>query len=185
MSDSRVANRYAKSLIELAVDKKVLDLVAADLQSFARICEANRDFLLMLRNPIIRHDKKLAIFKQSFTGKFQPLTLSFFEIITRKNREAVLYHIAKQFEEQYNVLRQIDVAEVITAVALNTTLRGEILESLAKITGKSVVLTEKIDPELIGGYLLRVNDIQIDNTISSKLNKLKIKFSQNPYISKL
>lgn len=185
MSDSRVANRYAKSLIELAVDKKVLDLVAADMQSFARICEANRDFLLMLQNPIIRHDKKLAIFQKAFAGKFQSLTMSFFEIITRKNRESVLYQIAKQFEEQFNELRQIDVAEVITAVALNATLKGEILDSVSKITGKKVVLVEKIDPTLIGGYLLRVHDIQIDNTISSKLNKLKIKFSQNPYISKL
>jgi len=185
MSDSRVANRYAKSLIELAVDKKVLDLVAEDMRSFVRTCEASRDFLLMLRNPIIRHDKKLAIFHRAFTGKFQPLTLSFFEIITKKNRESALYHIAKQFEEQFNILRQIDVAEVVTAVALNATLKSEILNTVTKITGKNVVLVEKIDPDLIGGYLLRVHDIQIDNTISSKLNKLKLKFSQNPYISKL
>lgn len=185
MSDVRVASRYAKSLLELAVDQHVLDAVADDIRAFVHIAENNRDFLLMLRNPIIRHDKKWEIFRRAFDGKFNKLTLSFLEIITRKNRESVLYHIAKEFLVQYNALKQIDLAEVITAIPLDENTKREVLNSVAKITGKQIILTEKVDPSLIGGYLLRVKDLQIDNSVKNKLNKLKIQFTQNPYISKL
>ena len=86
MADSRAAYRYVKSLLGLAVEQNVLDQVHADMQLFDKTVESSREFALLLKNPIIRHDKKRDILEKLFKGKVHPLTLAFFDMITKKNR---------------------------------------------------------------------------------------------------
>lgn len=183
MSEYRVATRYAKSLLSLANDQGVLEKVHADMQLFTNVCAESRDLFLLLKNPIIKHDKKRAILQRIFKAKVSDLTLAFFDIITRKNREAVLPEIAKEFDHQYNLIQGIEEATVTTAIPLTKELRVEIEKLVQKISAKSKVeLTEVIDQELIGGYILKVSDRQIDDSIRSKLKILELKFRQNPYI---
>lgn len=183
MSEYRVASRYAKSLIELAEEQKVLEEVLKDMQHFTQVCKDNYDFVLMLKNPIIKHDKKNLILKKVFEGRVNKLTLAIFDIITRKNREAVLPDVAKSFQSQYNVYKGIEEAKVTTAVPLTAELKKEMEEMVKKISSKpNVQLEEVIDKDLIGGFILKVGDRQIDDSIKSKIKALKLKFSQNPYI---
>ena len=183
MSEYRVASRYAKSLLSLADDKGVLDKVHADMQLFLNVCSENREFFLLLKNPIVKHEKKRTILQAIFKGKVNDLTLAFFNIITRKNRESVLPEMAKEFDHQYNVSKGIEEATVTTAVPLSKELKAEIEKLVKKISSKSKVdLIEVIDEDLIGGYILKVADRQIDDSIKSKLKALELKFSQNPYI---
>ena len=183
MSEFRVASRYAKSLLGLAEEQGALEKVHADMKLFLSVCKENRDFLLLLKNPNVNHDKKRAILQAIFKGKVNDITLAIFDIITKKNREAVLPEIAQEFEHQYNISRGIEEATVTTAVPLTKELRAEI-EKLVKKIGhkKEVELTEIVDEDLIGGYILKVADRQIDDSIKSKLKALELKFSQNPYI---
>ena len=183
MYDSKIAARYAKSLLDLASEKGVLEEVHANMQLFMQIGETNRDFVLMLGNPIINHEKKQNILHKLFDGKIHPVTAAIFEIITRKHREALLPGIAREFHKQYNALKGVEAAEIITPFKLSEELRGR-FEQLVKETSKKdkVELKEKIDPELIGGYILRIQDRQIDESLKSKLNRLKVEFSKNPYI---
>lgn len=185
MSDIRVASRYAKSLIELADEKGVLEEVHADMLLLSSIISANRDFKLLLHNPVIKSNKKLAILNQIFTGKVQPMTLMFFNIVASKGRESVLAFIAAEFEKQYNELKGIQVAKVTTAVPLLPADRDILIKQLTAETGKIIQLEETIDPALIGGILLRVGDRQIDSTVKDKLRRLKNDFKDNPYINKL
>lgn len=183
MSEFRVASRYAKSLLELADEKGVLEEVHNDMQSFANLCKENREFVLMLKNPIIKHDKKRTILEKVFKGKVNDLTMAIFDIITRKNREAVLPGIAREFHHQYNVKKGIEVASVTTAVTLDEGLKSELIDLVKKISGKEKVeLKEIVDKDIIGGYVLKVGDRQIDDSIKSKLKALELKFSQNPFI---
>ncbi len=183
MSDLRAASRYAKSLIELADEQGALEEVNDDMRLFNEVCEENYEFRLMLKNPVIKHDKKRQILNEVFKGKVHKLTLAIFDIITRKNREPILPSIAKEFILQYNVKKGIEVATVTTAVPLSDDLREEIREIVLKVGGrKSVELKEIIDPELIGGFILKVGDKQIDDSLQSKLKMLRHKFSQNPFI---
>lgn len=183
MTEYRAASRYAKSLLELAKEKDVLDQVHADMQSFSAICEENRDFVLLLKNPVVKNDKKRAILEKIFSGKVNDLTLAIFDIISKKKREALLPAIAKEFHTQYNILKSVEVAEVTTAVALTPDLRAKMEEMVKKIsTKKTVHLEEKVDEDIIGGYILKVGDQQIDDSIRTKLKSLEHKFSQNPYI---
>ena len=182
MSDIRVASRYAKSLLELSAEKKVLDAVHKDMVNLIKTCEENRDLYLLLKNPIIKHDKKRNILNLVFS-KANKLTLAIFDIITRKNRESILLEIAKQFDIQYNIYNGIERASVTTAVALDKDLKKQLEEVVAKISKHDKVeLVEKIDKDIIGGFILKVGDRQIDDSLRTKLKALDVKFSHNPYI---
>lgn len=179
MSEYRVATRYAKSLLELADEQQVLDDVHKDMLLFSKTCEENRDFLLMLRNPIINHYKKLSILKTIFKGKINKLTFAIFDIITRKNRENILFAISKEFHSRYNDLKGIGTANVTTAIDLIEDIKISFENIAKKITGKKIELKEKVDEDIIGGFILRIDDLQIDNSIKNKLNELKMKFRRN------
>jgi len=186
MSYLRVASRYAKSLIELAQEKGVVEEVHNDMQLFRKVCEENYDFTLMLKNPVIKHDKKNKILAQIFEGKVNDLTLSIFNIITRKNREPILPILAKEFIVQYNSKKGIEVATITTAVPVSDDLREELRKMILQVGGKKTVeLKEIVDPDLIGGFILKVGDKQIDDSIQSKLKMLGHKFSQNPFVREI
>jgi F-type H+-transporting ATPase subunit delta len=185
MSDIRVASRYAKSVIDLAIEKGCLDEVHTDMLSFAKVCNENRELVTLLKSPIVKSDKKSNILISIFGGKVSDLTLAFFKIITQKGREQALPSIADEVHNQYNILKGVQKAEVITASPIDATLRAEFTKLVVSSTGKTVELKESIDPELIGGYILRIADEQIDESIKSKLNNIKVKFSSNSYISKI
>lgn len=163
----------------------MLEQVNEDMKLFTKVASQNRDLHLLLRNPIVKSDKKMAVLNAVFKGKMNDLTLAFFNIVARKNRESLLEFIATEFKSQYNVYKGIKEASVTTAVPLTPALRNELGQRLAVQTGHSIELEEKIDPSLIGGFVLRVGDQQIDSSVKYNLNKLRNKFKDNPYINKL
>lgn len=186
MADSRATSRYVKSLLDLAIERNVLEEVHRDMLLFSDTVSKNRSFDLLLQNPIIKHDKKLQILKAVFEGKVHTLTMAFFEIITRKNREPILSGVARQFHNAYNDYKGIGKATVTTAIPLDARLRAEI-EDLARAYSdkKQIELVENVDADLIGGFILKVGDRQVDASIKSKLKALELEFSQNPYIKEL
>jgi F-type H+-transporting ATPase subunit delta len=183
MADSRAASRYVKSLLDLAIQQKALENVHDDMLFFSKVFDSNRAFGLMLRNPVIPHNKKNDILTKIFKGKVHTLTMAFFDIITRKNREPLLPVIAREFHNSYNEYKGISKAVVTSAAPLDAKLRGEFQELVKKYSDKKQVeLIERVDPEMIGGFVLNVGDRQIDASIKNKIKALKVKFSQNPYI---
>ncbi|MCE7996535.1 MAG: ATP synthase F1 subunit delta [Roseivirga sp.] len=182
MSEHRIASRYAKSLLGLADEKGMLEEVNKDMLMFSQLAEENYEFVLMLKSPVVTHDKKLAILNKVFTGKVNDLTLAIFEILTRKQREAYLPGIATEFHHQYNVRKGVEEATVTTTFKLDAKLRKEFEGIVTQISGKKVELTELVNEDLLGGFVLKIGDRQIDDSISSRLSALKLKFSQNPYV---
>lgn len=185
MSEYRIASRYSKSLIDLAVEKNQLEDIKADMELFSKVCKENRDFVLMLNNPILESLKKAAIIKKVFKGKVQEMTSLFFDIVSKKHRESVLPEMAKVFRQLYNEHKGIITAEVSTTFKLDENLRSEVTKIVKEISGKEVELNEKVDKALIGGFLIRVGDKQIDETIQSKLNDLRRELTQNQYIKQI
>lgn len=174
MSDYRVSSRYAKSLVELSHAQKSLDTVFQDILLFIETADSNRELKVLLKNPVIRHLDKRSILEKLFKSRVSEVTMSFFDIICRKNRESLLYSIAKEFIRQYNEFKGIQTARVTTAIKLNKELLNEFEEIVLEISGKkSVNLEEVIEPDLIGGFILSLGDRQIDDSISGKLNKIR------------
>ena len=186
MADQRVAARYAKSLLDLGKEMGTLSAVKADMDLLSKTMAESRELRLLLRNPIVKHDKKMAILKAIFEGKVSDMTLRFFTILTEKNREASIESIGPEFLAQYNVLQGIQSAEVTSATPLTPDARAEIQALVTKQTGLTEVqLTEKVDADLIGGFVLRVGDNQIDDSVRTSLRKLRTSLQENSYQNQL
>lgn len=179
MSEIQVASRYAKSLIDLAGEQNILEEVKKDIELFIETCMVSSQLQAVLKNPIISLDKKAGILEGLFAGKLNKMILSFFKIAVRKGRSAILYATAKEFISQYNTLKNIVDATVTSASPLSSDNLSQIENVIKQVTKGEVILTSKVDPALIGGFVLKVGDKQFDTSISSKLNKLRKEFEQH------
>ena len=182
MADQRVAARYAKSLLDLAQEMGTLAPLKQDMDLLTTTMAGSRDLRLLLRNPIVKHDKKLSILTAIFQGKVSETLMRFFQILTSKNREDALEFIGDEFLVQYNALMGVQVAEVTSATPLTPATRAEIEAMVKQQTGlKDVSLTEKVDTSLIGGFVLRVGDQQIDDSVKGNLRRLRTTLTDNTY----
>jgi len=178
MSELTVGARYAKSLIDLAQDENILEEVKKDMDLFISVVKSNYELYAVLRNPIISHDKKVKILDALFSDKVSKATLGFFKIMINKSRGEVLYFSAQEFVNQYNVKKNIIKALVTSATPLSAANQKQIADIVAAEVGGHIVLQTKVDPSLIGGFILTVGDRQIDASIASSLKKLKMDFAQ-------
>ncbi len=185
MLGTKLAKRYSKSLIDLATEKNVLPAIAADMELIMNTVDENRDLGNMLRNPLIHADKKAEILRQIFSAKVNDMTMSFIDIIARKRRESNLPAIAKEVVDQYRTIRGYTQAILTSAVGIDETLRKQIIDIVKNETKSEVELIEKINPDLIGGFILRFDDNQYDTTVSRSLRSLRRNFSKNLYIGKI
>jgi len=168
-----VANRYAKSLMELAVESKQLEAVRKDMQTVAQVCAENHDFDLFLKSPVIKTDKKLAVISSIFKGKITDLSLSFVNLITDKHRESLIPEISKAFDEQYKINKNIFTAVVTSARGLDDVTKQKVKDLVKSQMNGEVELIEKIDANTIGGFILRIGDQQLDKTVARQLSNLK------------
>src|SRR6187397_1903470 len=114
----RVASRYIKSLLELAVEQKALDAVHKDMQMFSAVIMKRSELAALLRSPVIAHEKKRTILEKLLKGKVHELTLSIVDILTRKHREPLLAEIPREFHHAYNVYKGVGRANVTTPTAM-------------------------------------------------------------------
>lgn len=173
MSVFTVASRYAKSLLELAQEQGNLDAVKADVEQIILVLKSNTEIQSVLKNPIISNDKKRNILLALFEGKASPLIISFFSILVNKGRADILIDIAQEFVREYNQVKGVVNATVLSAAALSEKNLNELQEKIAQEIGAQVVLKNKIDASVIGGFVLRVGDKQVDASIAGKLHKLE------------
>jgi F-type H+-transporting ATPase subunit delta len=182
MSHIKVAFRYAKALMDLAIEKGKLEAIKGDMQKLKTIASQNREFGLILKNPIVSTEKKHNVLKALFEKNADPITMSFFELVTEKNRADALVETANEFQRQYNQYKGIQVAELTTTFPIDTALRKEFVSIVQEISGlQTVELTEKVDKGLIGGFVLKVNDKRLDESLSGKLNNLRLEFGHKFY----
>lgn len=186
MSVQRIASRYAKSLIDLAQEQGKLDRVLEDVQSFQQVAK-NRDFLLMLRSPVVKADTKEKVFNQLFKGKYDEMTMAFLQILLRKGREAQLAEIANEYITQYKFIKHISRVKLVTASKLSDEAVKSIHDKLlaSTSTDKNVELVTEVDPDLIGGFVIEFEDRLYDASIAHKLEELKKNFKHNLYISQI
>ena len=173
MGSHRASVRYAKSVLELSQEQKCLEKVKEDMLLFTKTIGENRELEVVLKNPIVPAEKKRSILKSLFQERIQPLTYNAFELIISKNRESILDEIAISFINEYNILKGIVVANVITPYTLAGNQRKDVIKIVEDITGLKAELTEVVDTSLIGGFVLKIGDKQIDESVKSKLAKIQ------------
>ncbi|MCY7357527.1 MAG: ATP synthase F1 subunit delta [Rudanella sp.] len=177
MAVASVAFRYAKSLLDLAKEKGLTEEIHKDMLFFKNTLDGSRPLVLMLKNPIVRSSKKDAVLNAIFKGRINPMTSAFIDIIARKNRESIIDDIAIEYIRLYDEQKGIERATVITTTPLTDELRAKFKEMVARKTGSQLVdLTEKVNPQIIGGYILQLGDQQVDASVRSQLNELTLTF---------
>ena len=185
MSEIKVALRYAKSLLDLAKGENLVEEVNNDIKLFYQTVRASSQLQAVLSNPIVSLESKRAILHQLFEGKVNKFTIAFFDIMVSKGRAEFLYQGAKQFFELYNELNGIVKAEVVSATEMTETSKKELISNIEKALNRKVLLNSKVNPDLIGGFILTVGDKQFDTSISSGLNDLKREFLSDKFVSQL
>lgn len=175
---SKAGARYAKSLIDLSKEQNALEEVKNDMEFFEKTVDDNSELEAILKNPIVPIDKKQGILNGIFAGKVHAITSSFLNLVVSKGRSAILFDTAKQFVQQYNAIKGIVSAEITSAVALDQVAKEEIVALVKKELGANeVFVKEKVDADLIGGFVLKVGDKQFDTSIASGLAKLRKEFA--------
>lgn len=168
-----VASRYAKSLIDLATEKGQLEAVYADMIQVKSVCHESKDFVLFLNSPIVQAEKKVATLKALFEGKLNTLTSGFLAIVASKRRESIIPEMVESFIEQYKAQKNILTAVVTSASGLDATTKQKALDLIKTQLNGEVELVEKVNPDLIGGFILKVGDKQIDKSVSRQLSNLR------------
>jgi len=182
MKQSRVSIRYAKSLLQLAIDEKILEEVYNDMSVIKSICLENKDLTLLFKSPIVKTDQKLKILNQIFSQHLSKFSMLFINIITSKKRESYIQSIINSFIDLYRSHNKIESASITTAVPLADNLKEEIIRLVKNKSGINVELTEVVDKKIIGGTIIKIGDKQIDSSVSKSILELKQKFNKNLYI---
>ena len=184
MVETKVASRYAKSIIGLANEQGILDAVKNDMVLIAETCSASKELTLLLNKPIVTVDRKIKILTEIFGKKINKLTLEFITIIAKKRREANLEAIAREFIASYKLQKGIETVVITSAIGLDDKLRKEVLALVQKNNTSEIELIEKIDQSLIGGFIIRKGDKEFDASILKNLQKITREFKSNSYIKK-
>ena len=177
MYGSRVANRYAKALLEYALQQNALEAVFADMTLIDKTIKSHKDLERMLISPIVKTTVKKNVLSKIFT-MVTPETQRLFELLIHNGRLPILGVVAEKFVVQYNIYKNQKTAVVTTATPLDESTRKEML--LTK--NNNVTLENKVDKNIIGGFILRVGDVQYNASVAHKLNRLKQEFQEKLFL---
>ncbi|MDY0344221.1 MAG: ATP synthase F1 subunit delta [Lentimicrobium sp.] len=181
MINPRISQRYAKALIDLSIERQLLEEVYHDMNMLESVCNSNPDFRHMLNSPLIRNERKIKVIHEIFKDSLQPLTIKYMELLIRKRRESHLDEISKAFNILYREHKNIRLVYVTSVVPLEDKTRNEIKNIVAGDTGADVRLIEIIDPSLIGGLIVKIENTLFDDSVRRKLKDLRKEFSSNVF----
>jgi F-type H+-transporting ATPase subunit delta len=186
MQDKLVAQRYAKALIDLAIERNQLEEVTADID-FIR-SSLTPEFVVVLLSPIISDHKKTQVFKAVFENRLTPLSFSFFNLVFSKRRELVLPEIADEFIEKYRDLKGINTIEITTAVEISEEIKNNLkdrFQALPRFKNKIIEIKSKVDADILGGFIAKSDDILFDASIKNDLQFIGNQFIENMYIQRI
>ncbi|MCF6181821.1 ATP synthase F1 subunit delta [Lutibacter sp.] len=176
MSGTRAALRYAKAILNFAVEQHKEDQINNDMLLIVNTLDENKDLQLMINNPILKSNLKKDTLKAIFSSHVSSLTISSINLLIDNNRLSILNEVAKKYSIIYDELKGKEIAKITTAIPLNSVLNKQVLDKVKEITGKQATIENSINPDIIGGFILRIGDIQYDASIANKLQSLKRQF---------
>ncbi|WP_081208091.1 ATP synthase F1 subunit delta [Salegentibacter sediminis] len=183
MKGTRAAQRYAKAIIGLAKDKNATDAVYDDMQSISQTIANSKDLKSMLGSPVVKSGVKKSALREIFKNA-HPITLSSFDILVENGRINLLEIVARQYIAMYYNINNTQRAVVTSAVPLTRELEEKVQAKIKELTGNEASIKNIVDEDMIGGFVLRVGDLQYDASVASNLNRLKRELKNNTYVSK-
>lgn len=177
MSTLKIARRYAKSVLETAIEQQLDDVVAKDLATVESVGASSADFRAMMRSPIIDAQVKLSVLKDALGSTIHPLTMQFLKLIIEKGRGDLWREIVMEYRALLDDRKNIQRIRVTSAVELGAQERSQLESALTARLKKTVVATYDTDPSILGGAVIRVGDQVLDGSIRHQLHVLKDKLA--------
>lgn len=184
MTGSRAAQRYAKAILSLAKDRNLAKEVNEDMTYIAKTVKSSSELRSVLKSPVVKESAKMNSLKQIFKD-VNPITFELFGVLAENNRLELLTMVTIRYNEQYNAMMGIQVARVTTAVPLTPELEAKIQAKVKELTGHEAEIKNTVDAGIIGGFILRVGDLQYNASVASQLTSIKRELQNNTYISKI
>jgi F-type H+-transporting ATPase subunit delta len=186
MPNPRLATRYAKSLIDLAIERDQLEKIFADMQWLQQVCKQSRDFANLLKSPIIKPEKKRQVVEAILKGNVSDVTALFVRLLVAKGRESNLPEIIGAFINQYKEYKNIYTVKLTTAAPLSDDLKNAIIDQIRKTSEmQNIELETKVNEDLIGGFVLQAGDKLIDASVAYDLKQIARQFENNDFVYKI
>jgi F-type H+-transporting ATPase subunit delta len=173
MKAGRIAVRYAKALFLAARDQGVLDTVRDDMETILTAVTDLAEMRLLLESPVVETRKKTSIVVSLFEGKVGDLALDFLRLVTSKGREEYLDAMCRHYIRLYKAEKGIKIAQMETARPLSKEIRQKMVSLIAHAFNADIELVEEVKTDLIGGFVLRVEDQQLDSSVKGKLGRIR------------
>lgn len=173
---SRAAIRYAKAILEFATDANKAAAVNEDMKSIGTTINSNQELSDFLSNPIIKQEVKNAALKEVFST-VQPETKKLFDLLLENKRFEILSAISSEYSTMFDANNGVQSATVTTAIAMTPELEQQVLAKIATFSSKKITIENTVDPSIIGGFILRIGDMQYNASVANKLQELKREFS--------
>ncbi|WP_298340658.1 ATP synthase F1 subunit delta [uncultured Algibacter sp.] len=178
MAGARAAIRYAKALLSLASDQNSAEAVNKDMKLIAETIADNKELSDMLHSPVVSSSDKKAVVLEVFKTS-NKLTINLVDTLVDNNRINILGYVASKYNDLFEASKGVQIATVTTAVALSADLKKQVLAKAKELTGKKVEVENIIDESILGGFILRIGDVQYNASVANQLNKLKQEFTLN------
>ncbi len=186
MKLNRASIRYAKALLQFAVERKELDTVHADIMALQTAVKGSKELAMMMNSAVVQESKKVEMYKSMFADKISATTLNFMLLIAKNSRSAVIPHILNAFETQYKAYKNIVTVSITTATKMDVSLKNDLVAYLKKDNPEATIeVIEEINEDLIGGFIFRTDTHQIDASVANRLKTLKRELNNTTYTSKL
>ena len=173
ITDAKVAKRYARALFNVAGRSGKVDAVHRDLSSVSAACAQSPELRRVLESPLITANRKREIIDQVFKADIDALSRQFLHLLVEKRREEILPTVGEEFVRLADEARGLVRAQAVVADPLDDLQRASFLESLERRTGKTVELTVEVDPGIIGGAVVRMQDTVIDGSVRGALERIR------------
>lgn len=167
---SQIASTYAQALYDLAKEENRTECILQQMNALQEAFDAEPEFLRLMGAANLSKEERCGILDESFRGRAEPYVLNFMKILTEKGYMRHFSDCAKAYRDAYNLDHGILPVKAVTAVPLSEDQILRLTEKLKKITGKSIDLTSRVDPTVLGGVRLDYDGKRVDGTVSSRLD---------------
>ena len=178
MKGTRAAIRYAKAILDLAKDQNSAPAVNDDMKLITNAIADNKELKSLLNSPVVKAAQKTAVLKEVFANT-NAITTGLVDVLAENKRLTLLEAVATEYTSLFDASQGLQKAHVTTAVALTDDMNAKVLAKVKELTGKEALIENTVDESILGGFILRVGDLQYNASIANNFNKLKRTFSQN------
>lgn len=173
MNESKISVRYAKAFFAAALERNLLEAVRKEVDLLLQLLQTETGLKEFLTSPVVKTKEKSLFFDKIFKGRFNDLTVDFLQLTLQNNREGYLLEMCLNFRALYSRHTGIKSAELITAVTLDEGQLQRFNDLIQVQFGGKAEVQAKVDEKLLGGFVLRIDDRQLDASVVSQLKKLR------------